>query len=68
MEAIEEIRLAEYQLDQGQLDALWSYVGNGWKRYPETDARGEFCRSTMIEVDTRLCTARGIAKNETASI
>jgi hypothetical protein len=25
--------LAEYQLDQGQLDALWSYVGNkGEKR------------------------------------
>jgi len=33
VEAIEEIRLAEYQLDQGQLDALWSYVGNkGEKR------------------------------------
>ena len=32
-EAIEEILLAEYQLDQGQLDALWSYVGNkGEKR------------------------------------
>ena len=27
-EAIEEVLLAEYQLDQGQLDALWSYVGN----------------------------------------
>ena len=32
-EAIEEVLLAEYQLDQGQLDALWSYVGNkGEKR------------------------------------
>jgi hypothetical protein len=32
-EEIEEILLAEYQLDQGQLDALWSYVGNkGEKR------------------------------------
>lgn len=27
-EAIEEMLLAEYQLDQCQLDALWSYVGN----------------------------------------
>ena len=32
-EEIEEILLTEYQLDQGQLDALWSYVGNkGEKR------------------------------------
>lgn len=32
-EEIEEVLLAEYQLDQGQLDALWSYVGNkGEKR------------------------------------
>ena len=32
-EEMEEILLAEYQLDQGQLDALWSYVGNkGEKR------------------------------------
>jgi transposase-like protein len=32
-EEIEEILLAEYQLAQGQLDALWSYVGNkGEKR------------------------------------
>jgi transposase-like protein len=27
-EVIEEILMAEYQLDRGQLDALWSYVGN----------------------------------------
>lgn len=27
-EAVEEVLLAEYQLDQSQLDALWSYVGN----------------------------------------
>ena len=27
-EEIEAILLAEYHLDQGQLDALWSYVGN----------------------------------------
>ena len=32
-EEIEEILMAEYQVDQGQLDALWSYVGNkGEKR------------------------------------
>jgi transposase-like protein len=32
-EEIEEVLLAEYHLDQGQLDALWSYVGNkGEKR------------------------------------
>ena len=27
-EALEEALLANYQLDRGQLDALWSYVGN----------------------------------------
>jgi transposase-like protein len=27
-EAIEEILLADYHLEQGQLDGLWSYVGN----------------------------------------
>jgi transposase-like protein len=27
-EAIEEILLAEYQIEEGQLDGLWSYVGN----------------------------------------
>ena len=27
-EAIEEVLMAEYQLSRGQLDALWSYVGN----------------------------------------
>lgn len=26
--AVEEVLLAEYQLERGQLDALWSYVGN----------------------------------------
>jgi transposase-like protein len=28
VEAIEEVLLAEYQLERGQLDALWAYVGN----------------------------------------
>jgi transposase-like protein len=27
-EAIEEVLLAEYQLERGQLDGLWAYVGN----------------------------------------
>ena len=32
---IEEILLSEYQLKRGQIDALWSYVGNrGKKRLP----------------------------------
>jgi transposase-like protein len=32
-EAIEEVLLSEYQLDRGQLDGLWAYVGNkGEKR------------------------------------
>jgi transposase-like protein len=32
-QAMEEMLLAEYQLERGQLDALWAYVGNkGGKR------------------------------------
>jgi transposase-like protein len=33
VEAVEEMLLANYQLERGQLDAMWSYVGNkGEKR------------------------------------
>ena len=33
--AIEDVLLADYQLERGQLDALWSYVGNkGEKKLP----------------------------------
>ena len=35
------------------------------KSYPETEQRGQFWRSTMIDMDTRLRVARGIAKTET---
>ena len=35
------------------------------KSYPETDESGQFWRSTMLEMDSRLRVARGIAKNET---
>jgi transposase-like protein len=34
-EAIEEALLAKYELERGQLDALWAYVGNkGQKKLP----------------------------------
>lgn len=35
------------------------------KNYPETDDSGQFWRSTMLDMDTRLRVARGIAKTET---
>jgi hypothetical protein len=35
------------------------------KRYPETDEGGQFSRSAMIDMDSRLRVARGIATNET---
>ena len=35
------------------------------KSYPETEGSGQFWRSTMIDMDSRLRVARGIAKNET---
>jgi hypothetical protein len=37
----------------------------GQKNYPETDESGQFWRSTMLDMDSRLRAARGIAKNET---
>lgn len=35
------------------------------KSYPESEQSGQFWRSTMIEMNTRLRVARGIAKTET---
>ena len=35
------------------------------KSHPETDETGQFWRSTMIDMDTRLRAARGIEKTET---
>jgi hypothetical protein len=35
------------------------------KNYPETEESGQFWRSTMLDMDSRLRVARGIAKNET---
>jgi len=35
------------------------------KSYPETAESGQFWRSTLLDMDTRLRVARGIAKNET---
>mgnify|MGYP000091240527 CR=1 FL=1 len=35
------------------------------KSYPETETSGQFWRSTMLDIDSRLRVARGIAKNET---
>ena len=35
------------------------------KNYPETDESGQFWRSTLLDMDSRLRVARGIAKNET---
>ena len=35
------------------------------KNYPETDESGQFWRSTMLDMGSRLRVARGIAKDET---
>jgi hypothetical protein len=35
------------------------------KSYPETDKSGQFWRSTLLDIDSRLRVARGIAKDET---
>ncbi len=41
------------------------FVTRGKKSYPETDESGQFWRATMLDRDSRLRVARGIAKNET---
>jgi hypothetical protein len=35
------------------------------KNYPETDESGQFWRSTLLDIDSRLRVARGIGKDET---
>ena len=59
--ALEAELLARYRIERGQLDSLWEYVGNK-KGYPETAESGQFWRATLIDMDTRLRVARGIAK------
>ena len=64
--------MREYEIERGQLDALWSYVGHkeqesgeGKKDPPERqrlEGQGVYWRSTMLDVDTRLRVGRGIAK------
>ena len=59
-----------YRITRGQLDGLWAdTVGNKQKAkdYPETETTGQFWRSTMLDMDSRLRVARGIAKTETAA-
>nr|WP_259258410.1 hypothetical protein [Salinibacter ruber] len=72
---IENVLMSEYEIERGQLDALWSYVGHkeqesgeGKKDPPERqrlEGQGVYWRSTMIDIDTRLRVGRGIAKTET---
>ncbi len=64
--AVEEVLLKEYHIKRGQLDGLWLYVGNKVKKgYPETSESGQFIRSTMIDMETRLRVACAIEKDET---
>lgn len=73
VERVEEVLMQEYEIDRGQLDGLWSYVGHKdreeqgkeGKKEPSDDAKGIYWRSTMVETDTRLCVGRGIGKTET---
>lgn len=49
-----------------KLDAFWAYIGNkSAKNFPETAESEQFWRSTMLDMDSRLRVACGIAKNET---
>ena len=42
-----------------------TFVTKVKKSYPETNESGQFWRSTMLDINSRLRVARGIAKNET---
>ena len=42
-----------------------TFVTRVKKSYPETNESGQFWRSTMLDINSRLRVARGIAKNET---
>ena len=42
-----------------------TWATRGQKKYPETAEQGQFWRSTMLDMDSRLRVARGIAKTET---
>ncbi|GAB4578980.1 MAG: hypothetical protein Fur0022_17170 [Anaerolineales bacterium] len=58
--------MQDFRIKRGQLDGLWLYVGTkGEKNYPKTSASGQFMRSTMLDMDSRLRVACAIAKDET---
>lgn len=42
-----------------------SFATKEKKSHPEPDERGQFMRSTMLDMDSRLRVARAIAKDET---
>ena len=64
---MEEVLVGEYRLSKAQVDGLWTYVGNKGQKGATKRRRdsGEFWRCTLIESETRLRAARGIAKSET---
>jgi hypothetical protein len=68
-EAVEDVLLADYELSKAQVDGLCTCVDLGEQRskggYPESADSAEFWRCTLIESETRLRAARGLAKNET---
>ena len=65
-EQLEDVLMHDFKIKRGQLDALWASSATKEKKsHPETDESGQFMRSTMLDVDSRLRVARAIAKDET---
>jgi hypothetical protein len=57
--------LSEFRVQYGQLAAHWVFVGNkGAKNFPVTAESEQFWLSTMVDMDSRLRVACGIAKND----
>jgi len=66
-EPLEQWLLRDYQIAQAQLDGLWCFVRHKGEKngFEETEEHGQFFRSTILDVATRLRVTRGIGKTET---
>jgi len=72
-EQVNEVLLKDFRIQRGQLDGMWLFIQKKGPKKNETetverpadDQTGEFMRSTMLDVDSRLRVATAVEQNET---
>jgi len=69
VDVVNDALLRDFKVKRGQLDGLWLFIQNKGKKsqakIQSSDKTGEFMRSTMLDMDSRLRVASAIEKDET---